>query len=77
MNTTYLQGFYIKLLTWLKILKLNIMDVDIEDVCVSPEEGYKDNQRAGAPLLWRLAERVGFVQFREGLRVTLLQPSSI
>lgn len=49
MNTTYLQGFHIKLLTWLKIL--NIMDVDIEDVCVSPEEGYKDNQRAGAPLL--------------------------
>lgn len=51
MNKNYSQGFYFKLLTWLKILKMNMMDMDIKDVCVSPEEGYKDNQRAGAPLL--------------------------
>lgn len=32
MNKTYLQGFYFKLLTWLKILKLNVLYVDIKDV---------------------------------------------
>ena len=29
---------------------------------VGPEEGHKDDQRAGAPLLWGKAERVGVVQ---------------
>jgi len=34
-------------------------------VGVSPEEGHKDDQRDGAPLLWGKAERVGAVQLGE------------
>jgi len=29
---------------------------------MGPEEGHKDNQKAGAPLLWRQAEGVELVQ---------------
>ena len=34
-------------------------------VGVDPEEGHKDDQRAGAPLLWGKVEGVGFVQSGE------------
>ena len=33
-----------------------------QHVGVGPEEGNKNDRRAGTPLLWRKAERVGAVQ---------------
>ena len=41
-------------------------------VRVGPEESHKDDQRAGAPLLWRKAERAGPVQKRR-LRGDLIE----
>ena len=35
-------------------------------VGAGPEDGHKDDQRAGAPCLWEEAERVGVLQPEEG-----------
>ena len=40
-------------------------------VGVDPEEGYEDNQRAGAPSLWEQAERAGAAWRRKGSGGTL------
>lgn len=45
-------------------------------VGLGPEEGHKDDQRAGAPLLQRQADRAGFVQPGECSRETSLQLSN-
>ena len=52
---------------------------DVELLGVGPEEGHKDDQRAGAPPLQRQAGRVGALQPGEekALGGTSLQPSSI
>jgi len=44
-----------------------------------PEEGHEDDERSGAPLIWRQAERAGLVQCcgRDGCREASLHPSSI
>ena len=47
-------------------------------VGAGPEDGHKNYERAGAPLLWGKTERVGAVQpGKEGGRETLWQPFSI
>lgn len=40
-------------------------------------EGQKDDQMAGAPLLWRQSEKVGVAQLGEGSREMLLHSLSI
>jgi len=46
-------------------------------VGVGPEEGHKDDPRAGSSLLWVKLEGAGLVFLEEGSGETLLQPSSI
>lgn len=43
----------------------------------SPEEDYEDEQRAGAPLLWKQAERVGLLSLeKRSLLGQLTEPPS-
>ena len=42
-------------------------------VGAGPEEGHKDDQRAGAPPQWGQADRIGALQPEEGLQGDLIE----
>lgn len=70
-------SFFMSLIVWFFIKKKDNLQFNHtkHKLWVSPEEGWGDQHRAGAPLLHRQAERLGVVQ--SGEKMVLSKPYAI